>query len=277
MTELLEVPWNLHVPDADVHLVGYGMRLPNDFTLETLAVLKRCSRVFGIPAIHAPEFGLPEMEDLSQHYAPDKNRMRTYRQWQDILLEAAAAEPPVALATYGSSMAGCLVAHRLLEEAPRRGLTVHVSNAISSVDGIWSDFNIEPFYGFEIWEATAFVKLGIAPNVAANLLLPQAPIFEVKAGPDLAASTMETSSTVTSLRDHLLKYYPADHEVHFAMTGSGVGPRSINPAIETLPLADLDHPGRQTMSTLLVPRLHTEQQHELDFQRTAQHQQLVKS
>ena len=56
---LITVPWNLIVPEVDVHLVGCGNRFPNDFTLEMLAVLRRCKRVFGLPPIQAPEFGIP--------------------------------------------------------------------------------------------------------------------------------------------------------------------------------------------------------------------------
>ncbi|GAA1972160.1 hypothetical protein [Amycolatopsis minnesotensis] len=48
----------------------------------------------------------------------------------------------------------------------RRGLTVHVTNAVSCFDGIWADLTIEPFFGFSVWEATAFVKLGIEPDTA---------------------------------------------------------------------------------------------------------------
>jgi uncharacterized protein YabN with tetrapyrrole methylase and pyrophosphatase domain len=261
----IDVPWNLTIPEVDVHLVGYGMRLPNDFTLETLAVLKHCKRVFGIPPIYAPEFGIPEMENLCLFYDPQQNRKKAYQKWLELVLDAAASDPPVALATYGSAMVGALVTHRILEEAPRRGLTVHVSNAVSSIDGIWADFNIEPFFGFEIWEATAFVKLAIEPNTRTNLMLPQTPLFGVTKGPDVAKSTMEVSSTVAVLRDHLLRFYPSEHEVHFVQTGSGPGPNSIRPSIETLPLTDLDHPGRDLLSTLLVPRLGS---HEgLDFQR----------
>ncbi|HEY3610610.1 MAG TPA: SAM-dependent methyltransferase, partial [Pseudonocardiaceae bacterium] len=249
------------------------MRLPNDFTLEMLAVLKRCKRVFGIPPVRAPEFGLPEMENLGTLYGPDKSRQKTYREWLDLVLDAAAADAPVALATYGSAMVGALVTHRIIEEAPRRGLTVHVSNAISSIDGIWADFNIEPFYGFEIWEATTFVRLGIEPDTRTNLMLPQAPLFGVTNGPDPQNATMAVSSTVAALRDHLLRFYPADHEVHFVRTGSGVGPLSIRPNIETLPLAELDHPGGNTMSTLLIPRLGTHRG--LDFDRQDQSKALT--
>jgi uncharacterized protein YabN with tetrapyrrole methylase and pyrophosphatase domain len=249
-----EVPWNLVVPEVDIHLVGYGNRLPNDLTLETLAVLQRCKRVFGAPPIHAPAFNVPAMEDLTDLYGADKPRNETYAEWVQIVLDAAEADPPVAFATYGSAMVGMYAAHRILELAPDRGLTVHVTNAVSSFDGIWADFNIEPFYGFEIWEATAFLRLGIEPNTRAHLLLPQAPVLDVRHGSDKDTKQIELSSSVSQLRDHLLRFYAPDHEVHYVTTGSGMGPYLLASGIETIALRDLDHPGRETLSTLLVPR-----------------------
>lgn len=264
---VIDVPWNLTLPQVDVHLVGYGMRLPNDLTIEALAVLKNCKKVFGVPALNAPELGIPPMENLGLLYAPDKNRNETYREWLELVLDAAAADPPVAFATYGSAMAGALVSHRILEEAPRRGLTVHVTNAVSCIDGIWADLNIEPFLGFEIWEATAFVQLAVEPTTRAHLMLPQAPVFEVKTGPNVATQTIATSSTLVRLRDHLLRFYPAEHTVHYVYTGSGTGPAAIGPSVESLPLGDLDHPGRLPLSTLVVPRLARSKQ--LDFEMPA--------
>ncbi|MFE3177851.1 SAM-dependent methyltransferase [Amycolatopsis sp. NPDC059090] len=262
---VLEVPWNLTVPEADIHLVGYGLRLPNDLTLEALAVLKRCNRVFGIPALHAPEFGLPAMENLYLNYGTEKNRHQTYREWLDLVLDAAATDGPVALATSGSVMVGALVAHRILEEAPRRGLTVHVTHAASCFDGIWADLNIEPFFGFTVWEATAFVKLRIRPDTGTTLMLPQAPIFDVTTGPDTTNGTIRTSTAIAAIRDHLLGHYPPQHQVHFVHTGSGTGARGFTSTVETLPLAELDHPGRNPLSTLVVPRLAPSTR--LDFQR----------
>lgn len=116
-----------------------------------------------------------------------------------------------------------------------------------------------------MWEATAFVKLGIAPDTSAALMLPQAPIFDVSTGPDVGTNTMTTSSAVSALRDHLLRYYPGGHQVRFVHTGSGTGARAMTAAIETLPLAELDHPGRNLLSTLVVPRLEPSAQ--LDFAR----------
>lgn len=262
---VVEVPWNLVVPTVDVHVVGCGNRFPNDFTLEMLAVLRRCTRLFGVPPLRAPEFGIPEMESLMHLYGPDKPRLHTYAEMLDIVLDAASTNPPVGFFTYGSAMVGTFVAHRILEVAHSRGLTVHVTNAVSSFDGIWADVNIEPFYGLEIWEASGFVRLGIEPNTRANLLLPQAPMFDVTVGIDPDELTMQRSSTITDLRDHLLRFYPADHAVHYVKIGSGAGPHLVGPDIETVLLGDLDHPGRQQASTLLVPRLRSHQLTRFDF------------
>jgi uncharacterized protein YabN with tetrapyrrole methylase and pyrophosphatase domain len=259
---IIQVPWNLTVPRADIHLVGYGMRLPNDLTLEALGVLKNCKRIFGIPPIHAPEFGIPEMENLWLRYGANKSRRATYQEWLELILDAATTNSPVALATCGSPMVGALVSHQILEEAPRRGLTVHVTNSVSCFDGIWADLNIEPFFGFSVWEATAFVRLAVEPDTQTNLLLPQAPVFEVTTGPDVHNFTMQTSSTLAALRDHLLRFYPPEHEVHFVQTATGTD--GIGPVIETLPLSELDQPGRSMISTLLIPRLAPDGK--LDFQ-----------
>lgn len=270
ITGEIEVPWNLVVPEVDVHLVGYGNRFPNDFTLEMLAVLKRCKRILGAPPIRAPEFGIPAMESLLYLYAPDKPRTDTYEEMLELVLDAAA-DPPVAFATYGSAMAGVQVAHKLIEEAHRRGLTTHVTNAVSSFDGIWADFNIDPFYGFEVWEASSFARLGVQPNTRANLLLPQAPVFGVKEGHDPQSRAMRVSSTISVLRDHLLRFYPPDHIVYYVTTGAGAGPHLTGPGIESMPLSDLDHPGLRRWSTLYVPRIPGSLPPPFDFDSPAQH------
>lgn len=249
------LPYELVVPIADVYLVGYGMRAPNDFTLETLAVMKQAKRIFGVPPIDASAFGVPRMESLLPLYGPEKKRSKTYREMVDTVLDAAEQEGPVVFATYGSSMVGTLPAHLIVEEAASRGLTVHVSNTVSSFDGIWSQFNIEPFFGFQIWEATAFVTMEVEPDTSANLLLPQANVYGVKGGPDASNNLeIERTSTVAELRDHLLKFYPPDHEVHHVKAASGSGEGGVNAVVETIMLKDLDQPGRQLVSSLLVPR-----------------------
>ena len=165
------VPWNVVVPEADVHIVGYGNRLPNEFTLELLAVLQRCTRVFGAPPIDAPEFKVPAMERL----VDDPASAVDVDELAEVVV-AAASDAPVALALAGSAVVGASgLAHRVATLAAERGLTVHVTNAAPPFDAIWADCNIDPFHGCEIWDAATFVRREIEPAVQAHLLLTEAP------------------------------------------------------------------------------------------------------
>ncbi|MGI9097799.1 MAG: SAM-dependent methyltransferase [Solirubrobacteraceae bacterium] len=237
-----EVAWQLCVPVADVHVVGYGNRMPNDFTLEMLAVLKRCRRVFGVPPIHAPQLGLAPMESLMALYRVGRPRCDVYDEMAQIVLAAAAREAPVAFATYGSAMVGMPVCHQLLERAPRRGLSVHVTGAPSALDGIWAQLGIDPLAGAEIWDATTFMQTAAEPNTCANLLLAQVALLE----------SCDVGEPVAALRERLLRSYDADHVVHF-VTAPGAAAYAPRADLETLRLGELVRPGRQRLSTLLVP------------------------
>lgn len=220
----VEVPHSVVVPQVDVHLVGYGNRLPNDFTLELLAVLQGCKRVFGAPPIHAPQFGIAPMQDLFDLQDRDLPEQQIDELIAERVLAAAAGDPPVAFATLGSPMVSSSVAHRILTLAAQRDLTVHVTNAVPSFDAIWADFNIEPFYGFEIWDAATFIRCEIQPSTRAHLLLSGAPA-------DHASATI--------LREKLLHSYRPEQEVHVVASPAGTGPHMLAQDIQTLALRDL--------------------------------------
>jgi hypothetical protein len=250
----VEIPFNLVVPQVDIHIVGYGNRLPNDFTLETLAVLKGCKRVFGAPPINAPQFGIPAMEDLVE-LCNAGERDELYTEMAEVVVAAAASDPPVAFATFGSPMVGTHPAHRIVELAGQRDLMVHVSNAAPSFDAIWADFNIEPFFGFAIWDATTLVRLEIEPSTSAHLLLLCGSTLGVAEQSERAgAAEGVAGGGLPVLRDHLLRYYASDHEVHLIDAQPGTGPRPLATGIATVALRDLEPSAGQPVSALLVPR-----------------------
>jgi Tetrapyrrole (Corrin/Porphyrin) Methylases len=241
------IAWNVVVPEVDVHIVGYGNRLPNEFTLETLAVLKRCKRIFGLPPISAPAFGIPPMEDLLERFGDPR-----HAEIARFVVDAAADDPPVALATLGSPMVAGHAAHRIVEVASQRGLTFHVSNAVPPFDALWADLNIDPFFGFEIWAAATFVREAIEPDTRTHLLLADAPLLE--AAPAGAAA----------LRDHLLRFYAAEHDVHLIASQTGIGPHALGGGVRTRPLAALDDTGVSSPGSMLVPRVRHAR---MDFER----------
>jgi uncharacterized protein YabN with tetrapyrrole methylase and pyrophosphatase domain len=238
----VDVAWQLSVPLADVYVVGYGNRLPNDFSLEMIAVLKRCRRVFGAPPIHAPDLGLAPMESLMAAYRTGRRRADVHDEMAETVLAAAEHDAPVAFATYGSAMVGMPAGHLLLARAPRLGLSVHVTTAPSSLDGVWPQLGLDPLSGIELWDATAFMELADQPDDGVSLLLAQVGLMELPG----------VSKPVAALRDRLLCFHHADHQVHF-VTVPGGARHAPHADIETLPLRELERGGRSALSTLLVP------------------------
>jgi hypothetical protein len=91
------VSWELVVPEAELELIGYGMRMPNDFTLERLAILQQCKRILGGPPADLSAFGIAPMEHLLLLYDSSQPRLKTYGDVEALVLAAETESPPVAL------------------------------------------------------------------------------------------------------------------------------------------------------------------------------------
>jgi hypothetical protein len=241
-----ELLGRVDLPDADLYLIGWGHRLPNDLTLETLAVLRRVEKVFALPSF--PDLGFTvDAIDFDFLYEPGRPRTEVYRQIADTVLDAAVAEPPVAFATFGSATVGTSSVHTMLADAPGRGLRTHVSPGVSCLEAIWAEVPLEPFSGVFIRDATAFLATEQEPPTTVDLILVQAPVLNLQETPGTPQSLK--SIDLTPLRDHLLRFYDADHLIGFVRVASHGLPTDV----ATLHLRDLG-PSPGDMSTLLVPR-----------------------
>jgi uncharacterized protein YabN with tetrapyrrole methylase and pyrophosphatase domain len=123
-----------------------------------------------------------------------------------------------------------VAAHRLLDEGRRRGLTVHVANAVSALDGIWAQLSIDPFAGCQVRSASDLVQSDVVPDTRATLVLRAA------------------TANGGRLRDHLLRFYPARHIVHIATAGPG-----LDSVLTSVSLGELAAVTRVVGSTLVVP------------------------
>ncbi len=239
----VEEPPEATLPLADIHVVGYGNRLPNDFTLEMLAALRRCRRVFGVPPIHAPGLSLPAMESLMRLYRRGRRHDEIYDEMACTVIDAATRHAPIGFATYGSAMVGMPVCHLILERSQRVGLSAHVSAAPSSLDGVWAALAEDPADGSQMWDATAFLTAAAEPNPRAILLLGQVMLLALPG----------SGHSVAVLREHLLRFYEPDHPVRFVTAEAAVAyaPRQ---RVDTFKLRDLAGPGREALSMLVVER-----------------------
>lgn len=243
----LPIPERMSIRAADIYLVGFGMRVPNDLTLEALLVLARSRKILAAPP-PGIDLGFKSMIDLSVLYSPKKSRQVTYRDMVDATIEAARQAPPVTFLTYGSAMFGVSPAHMILAEGPRHGLIVHVCNGVSALEGIWSSMNIEPCDGFTVWEASAFVMRGVVPSPESDILLVQAPFFGILEGAE--AGQAMPAGNLTLLRDYLVDLYGASHEVAYVRAEAFSAPAVIH----RFPLGELALVEPVDGSSLYIPR-----------------------
>jgi uncharacterized protein YabN with tetrapyrrole methylase and pyrophosphatase domain len=237
----------LELNDADIYVVGYGHRVPDDLTLEGIGALRRSRHIFALPPLGQKELDLPHMIDLTSFYGPRRLRRDTYVDIVESVISAAREDPPVAFVTFGSPVVGVFPAHLFISAGPAHNLRVRVCSGVSFLEGIWTNLNIDPFDGFLVWNATAFLGLKAEPPTAAHLLLVQVPFINAVTGPPTGGWQ---PVDLRPLRDHLLKFYDERHQVSFVRVESNELPGQVI----SLPLRDLAT-APIDLSSLLVPRV----------------------
>jgi hypothetical protein len=239
-------PSGVDVPEAEIYAVGGGMRFANDLTMEALAALRKCRRILGLPPVDLRAFGVRGMHDLGVYYAPGRPRIQTYRTMANIVVACARQGGPVGFFTYGSPIVGVRPTTMIRSEAAARGLRVHVCNAPSFLEALWSELGVDPFDGAAVWCAQRFVERPIAPCTAAVLLLAQATCVDVADAP-----VGRHVGNLARLRDRLLDHYPPEHPVAFMRSHSFSGAA----ARYEMHLRDLAEHTDPLADTLVVPPL----------------------
>src|SRR5262249_51634122 len=128
----------------------------------------------------------------------------------EMLLAAGERNPPVAYLTPGNPIVFDRVTQGVVEEAPRRGLSFEVFPGISSLDTMLVDLQRDIAPGLQIYDATSFVAARIEPRVDLDCLLFQIAVFGT---PYIAVGHHPQSDAFVYLQEHLLRFYPAEHEI----------------------------------------------------------------
>jgi uncharacterized protein YabN with tetrapyrrole methylase and pyrophosphatase domain len=193
-------------------IVGSGIKVPGQLTIEAIAALRRASEVW----TNVPE---PEHAELaskigqSPHslwpfYRPDRPRIENYKTIVTHLLGRASASSQVAYLTQGHPLVLDRVTTELILQGGEVGIPVTVLPGISSIDTILSDILYEPAKGLQIFDATTFVRRDMKIDGRAGLLLLQPGVF----GVDMPRLTSDAPAPrLSALRDALSKTYPSDH------------------------------------------------------------------
>ena len=239
-----------------LYLVGLGIRGAAQVTLETEAVLRRCTRVYYIhddPAVAAYLRDVcPRVFNAARYYTEGRSFRRTYEAIIAAVTRSAVRWPPVAIAVYGHPLVYVVLANWLLKEPPP-GLRVKALPAVSALDCLFTDLNLNPAdAGLQMYDANQLLlkRRPLQPDVPCLIWQPR-----------IVESTYYTRAwsrpqRFRRLRDYLLGFYPKDHHVVVALSATTT--RHTAPRLKRIALGRLEqaHRALDLGATLFIPATH---------------------
>jgi len=239
----------------DIGIVGTGIVGAHQLTREAIEVISRSNHTFVV----ASGYGIvdyirtlcPKVTDLSEFYEPGRSRLPTYHRMAAAVVAAAMEEPPVCFASYGHPWVYCLPTTLITKAGPLLGLHVEVFAGVSSLDTLLVDLGADiAFSGLQMYEATDLLlrRRPLQSDVACIVWQPTV------SGDPTTPDRPYPSAQFEPLRDHLLRFYPADHEVKLVTSKNHPMLRS---SVDAFPLGRLASvlEGAPGVGTLYIPPL----------------------
>jgi uncharacterized protein YabN with tetrapyrrole methylase and pyrophosphatase domain len=232
-------------------VVGTGIRLAGQLTVETRHLVRAADRVF---TVMADPFSLdvlrdlnPEVASMQVHYATGRLRDETYARMIESVLEPVRAGEHVCAAFYGHPGVFVWPAHEAIRRARSEGFEATMYPGISAEDCLVVDLGIDPgVSGLQTYEAADFLVHPRSFDPSTPLVLWQLAVLG-----DLSRDAFRTDPAwVRGLARLLAESYPADHRV--IVYEAAVGPFD-QARIESVPLDGLHELEFTQASTLYIP------------------------
>jgi uncharacterized protein YabN with tetrapyrrole methylase and pyrophosphatase domain len=189
----------------------------------------------------------PHSRSLHTLYAPGKQRVETYAEIVDELLEPVRAGRDVCAVLYGHPGVFAQPGHEAIRRARAEGFRARMLPAVSALDCLVADLGIDPgATGLQSYEATAFVIHPRRVDTAATLVLWQIGVIG-----ELGMSTEPSRANLAVLVERLERSYPRDHEA--IVYEASPYPLVADPFVLRLPLGELPDAEVPLLATLVVP------------------------
>lgn len=213
----------------DIYLAGSGILSFLDLSLYTQKVLKECAVVFstvGIPTLeeYLKTINQRTVDLRARYYIEGRNRLDIYKDITKHVLDAAKQDTPVALLMHGHPLLFVTLSQWIQELAGQARLSVEVIPAISCLDRLFVDLNLDigP-KGIQIFAATLAMGQNIPLNPKVDCLL-----FQIGAPLSLLHEFRPTyPDDIAPLQNYLGKYYSADHPVTVVESAVELGRQSV--------------------------------------------------
>jgi precorrin-6B methylase 1 len=219
--------------------VGMGMTLGSHLTPLARSHIEQADVVFAALSDRIVESWLQRMHtdvrSLQPYYQVGKSRMKTYRQWVDLMMTEVRAGRRVCGVFYGHPGIFAWSPHKAIEVARAEGFEAHMEPGISAEDCLYADLGIDPGrFGCQHFEASQLLFYERRIDPAGYLVL-----WQVGLVGDRSLARFETGAAYRQvLVDVLSRDYPLDHEV---IIYRGATLPIEKPRIRRVILRDLPH------------------------------------
>jgi len=228
-----------------------GMTLGSHLTPLARSYIEQADVIFAALSDGVVEMWLrrmhPDVRSLQPYYAEGKSRMKTYRQWVDLMITEVRAGKRVCAVFYGHPGIFAWSPHKVIEVARAEGFEAHMEPGISAEDCLYADLGIDPGrFGCQHFEASQLLLYERRIDPTGYLVLWQVGIVG-----DRSLARLHTGPEYRQvLVDVLSRDYPLDHEV---IIYRGVTLPIDKPRVRRVALRDLPGTEVTTQETVILP------------------------
>ena len=199
---------------GSIACVGMGITLGSHLTPLSRSHIEQADVVFAALSDHVVELWLqrlnPDVRSLQPYYKPGKSRMKTYREWVDLMMVEVRAGKRVCAVFYGHPGIFAWSPHKVIEVARAEGYRAHMEAGVSAEDCLYADLGIDPGrVGCQHLEASQLLFFQRNLDTAGHVIL-----WQICVVGDRSLGRFRTPDAYRELlAERLLEDYPADHEV----------------------------------------------------------------
>ncbi|MGF6495602.1 uncharacterized protein YabN with tetrapyrrole methylase and pyrophosphatase domain [Luteibacter sp. 621] len=230
-----------------------GITLGSHLTPISRNYIETADIVFAALSDHVVELWLqrlnPNVTSLQPYYKPGKSRMRTYREWVEVMMAEVRAGKRVCAVFYGHPGIFAWSPHKVIEVARAEGFDAYMEPGISAEDCLYADLGIDPARsGCQHLEASQLLFFERNIDTMGHVILWQLGVV----GDRSLGRFLTPVAYKELLTERLCQDYPSDHEViiYRAPTLPVEGPH-----IQRLALGDFASGTFTGHETLVLPPL----------------------
>lgn len=236
---------------GSIACVGMGMTLGSHLTPLARSHIEQADVIFAGLSDGVVEMWLqrmhPDVRSLQPYYQEGKSRLKTYKQWVNLMMAEVRAGKRVCGVFYGHPGIFAWSPHKVIEAARAEGFAAHMEPGISAEDCLYADLGIDPGrFGCQHFEATQLLLYKRRIDPTGYLVL-----WQVGLVGDLSMARFQTGPAYRQvLVDQLSQDYPLDHEV---VIYRGATLPIEKPRIRRVALRDLPHVPLTSEESVVLP------------------------